>query len=375
MAKRGRKPKTESENNSQEASTSGNVITPSQMRREMAKSIRAQLKEKFSEMFEAIPDRKENLFEIGIPSLDHLLGGGLPRGQMVHIYGPEGCGKTTLCLQIAASILDQGGTVYYYDPENSLDKSYATQLRALEDQGLDYGRKQLSGERALDMIEQGVRNNAWDVVIVDSVTTLIPQAVIESSNEDKKIAEQARMMSQALGKLNLAAVNSDTIIIWVNQLRANIQSYGKGKPYTTTAGKALPFYANINLFVQRIGSITQGSGENQRIIGQENKIRADKNKIAAPMQEAICSLIYGLGYPKEWDLVNTAIKNKIIKVSGSWYQMDGENIGQGIQSVIEKVKGNPSILDALESKIYGSSSDSVVVEPVAEPASAEAINE
>lgn len=337
----------------QEVSQVGNVLTPSQMRREMARSIRNQLKQEYAEMFEPIPDRTTNLLKIGIPSIDHLLGGGLPRGQMVHIYGGEGVGKTSLALQIAASTLSQGSTVYYGDLENSLDKKYASQLKALEDQGLDYGRKQLSGERSLDMIEKGVRNNAWDMVIIDSVTALAPQAVINGSNEDKFVAEQARMLSQALMKLNLAAVNSDTIIVWINQLRSNIQTFGKGKPYTTTGGKALPFYANINLFLQRIGSITIGSGENQKIIGQEVKIRVDKNKIASPMQEVVGNLIYGEGYPKSWDLVSTAINEKIIKVSGSWYQLDGTNIGQGITSVIEKAKNEPAFLDDLEARIYG----------------------
>lgn len=328
-------------------------LTDNEMRKLAAQAMRNKLKEDYAEMFEAIPDRTKNLFKIGIASLDKLLGGGLPRGQMVHIYAPEGAGKTSLALAIAGSILRQGGSVYYYDTENTLHSKYASQLADLENQGLDYGRKSLSGERSLDMIEKGVRANVWDVVIVDTVTTLIPAAVLESSNEDKHIADQARMMSIALGKLNQAAVNSDTIIIWVNQLRANIQTFGHGKAYTTTSGKALPFYANINLYMQRVGPVELGSGENKQIIGQEVKVRIEKNKIAAPYQEAICTLIYGEGYTREWDLVNTAIKKGIITASGSWYAVNGENIAQGLPKVIEYMKANPNKLNEIEAALYG----------------------
>lgn len=307
----------------------------------------AVLKE-YQSLFASIPDRRLNLFKTNIPGLDYILGGGLPRGQMVHAYGPEGCGKTTLGLHVTAAVQQQGGKVLYIDAENSVDKSLALAL-GIQPNKTSYLAKIPSGEFVLDMIEKAIRANLYPLIVVDSVAALSPAEIINGSNQDATIGVKARMLSKALEKLNNAAVNSDTIIVFINQLRANIQTGYGVRPFTTPGGKALPFYANTNIYMQKIGPIKEGEVQ----IGQQVRIRVEKNKIAPPMRDVICNLVYGQGFRRDMDLILTAKDRGVIRLKGSWYEYNGEQIGQGLNSAVEYAKTHPEFLNQLESTLYG----------------------
>lgn len=302
----------------------------------------------YQEMFTTIPNRRENLFNTGIPGLDYILGGGFPRGQMIHVYGPEGCGKTTLMEHITAAIQKQAGKVLYLDVENSLDLNQAKAL-GIDTSVLGYIKKVPSGEVALDMIEKAIRANLYQCIIVDSIAALTPAEIINGSNQDATIGVKARMISKALEKLNNAAVNADTIIIFVNQLRANIQTGYGVRPFTTPGGKALPFFANVNIYMQKIGPVKDGDIQ----IGQQVKIRVEKNKIAPPMKDVICNLVYGQGFRRDMDLILSAKDRGIIALKGSWYTMGGEQLGQGLPGVVSYANSHPEFLDMLEGKLYG----------------------
>lgn len=302
----------------------------------------------YAHLFTTMPDRRKNLFKLDIPGLNFILGGGLPRGQIVHIYGPESAGKTTLAMHIMASIQRQGGRVYCLDSENSMDSNAATPI-GVKVEDVRYLKDMPNGETALDIGEKAIRANLCDCIIYDSVAALSPAKVIEDSNLDRHIGNKALMLSVALEKLNNATVNSNAIIVFVNQLRANISKMPQARPWITAGGKALPYYANVGLHVTRFGAIKEG----EKIIGQQVKVRVEKNKIAPPMKEVILNLIYGQGFRRDMDLILSGVDAKIIEKKGSWYTYQGTSLGQGLPGAVDYAKDHPEFLDELEDKLYG----------------------
>jgi|GEM_PF-1789501 recombination protein RecA len=321
-----------------------NVVSSDAMRDQLEKSV---LKE-YAHLFSTMPDRRDNLFKLDIPGFNYILGGGLPRGQIIHIYGPEGTGKTTLAMHIMASIQKQGGRVYCLDSENSMDCNVAKNIGVNVDE-VRYLKEMPNGETALDIGEKAIRANLCDCLIFDSVAALVPEAVKEGSNLDKHIGDKARMISQGLDKLNNATVNSNAVIVFVNQLRANISKMPNARQWITPGGKALPFYANVNIHVSRVAPLKEG----EKVIGQQVKLKVEKNKIAPPMREVICNLIFGQGFRKDMDLILSAKDAGIIKQKGSWIEYNGESIGQGLNSAVEYAKTHENFLQELEDKLYG----------------------
>jgi recombination protein RecA len=239
----------------------------------------------------------------------------------------------------------------YIDLENSLDLTYATHI-GVDASKLRYVPKPPSGEIALNMIEAGIRGGIYSLIVVDSVAAMAPAAVLEASNEQLFVAAQARMLSQALLKLNNAAVNSDAIILWVNQERANIAP-GPHAPTTTPGGYALRYYCNIAMRIARTGPVEQAlSNGTKLVLGQKVKVSVKKNKIGPPMREATCHLIYGDGIRRDIDLALGAIAKGVIKKNGGWYTYEGEQLGQGLKSIAEYEVTHPGFLDKLEKQIY-----------------------
>jgi recombination protein RecA len=315
-----------------------------------------------TEGFTKVPRRAENLYRTYVPELDYILKGGLPRGQMVHLYGPEGSGKSTLAVQIALAVQKQGGKVAYFDPENSLDADYVTTLgMKIEQPDLYYQREFTSGEKTLDVIEKLVRANAVDLVVLDSVVALPSVKEIESSNEEDNVAIQARMFSKAVKKLNIAAVNSNTVILLVNQLRSNIQMGYGVKPFTTPCGKAIQFFSNINIYIQRIGSIKKA----EQVIGQEVRIRTEKTKHCAPFKDAVTNLIYGEGFSRARDLFKIGKDRGIL--SGTTWVSYKDNKWNGLEDFLKSVEANTELLDILQEDIYGKSLSTNGVAGAGEP--------
>jgi recombination protein RecA len=316
----------------------------------MRDQLRASILKEYEYMLGAVPDRTVDLFPLHIPSLNKALGGGFPRGQIIHVYGTQGAGKSTLAFHIAASVQAQGGHVLYFDSEVAAHAPYVQGLGINIDPSKFTHVKNLGGgEIALDLAEKAVRSNTYELIVFDSVAALAPASILDASNEQQHIGTQARMMSQALLKLNNAASKSGTIILFVNQLRANINQFGHGKAYTVPGGNALRYYSNIEMHMQRVGEIKEG----EEIIGQRVRIRIEKNKIAPPYREVICNLIYGDGFRRDADLILSAIDKGIIKQAGSWYKLGEETIGQGLASIKQYAKEHPEFLDMLEERLYG----------------------
>jgi recombination protein RecA len=263
----------------------------------------------------------------GSLSLDMALGiGGVPRGRVVEIYGPESSGKTTLALHVAAEAQVKGGTVAFIDAEHALDIGYARKL------GVDVDSLLVSqpdtGEQALDIAEILVRSGAVDVLIIDSVAALVPRAEIEGEMGDQHMGLQARLMSQALRKLTGSISKSMTCVVFINQIRMKI-GVMFGNPETTTGGNALKFYASQRLEIRRIAAIKEGD----QVVGNRTRVKVVKNKIAPPFKEAEFDIIYGLGISKEGEIVDLGVTLGVIEKSGSWYSFDGERIGQGRENV------------------------------------------
>ena len=281
----------------------------------------------------------------GALSLDIALGiGGLPRGRIIEIYGPESSGKTTLALHVIAEAQKQGGEAAFIDAEHALDPIHAKKL------GVDIDNLIVSqpdtGEQALEITESLVRSGALDVIVVDSVAALVPKAEIDGDMGDSHMGLQARLMSQALRKLAGAINKSKTIIIFINQLREKI-GVMFGNPETTTGGRALKFYASVRLDIRRIESIKQ-DGE---VTGHRVKVKVVKNKVAPPFREAEFDLIYGEGISKIGNIFDMAVNLDIIEKSGSWFSYNGERIGQGRENVKKYLKDNPTILAEVEKKV------------------------
>jgi recombination protein RecA len=285
------------------------------------------------------PIMKIDAISTGSISLDAALGvGGVPRGRVVEIYGPESSGKTTICLHIIAEAQKTGGIAAFIDAEHALDMQYAKRL------GVDVNNLLLSqpeyGEQGLEIVETLVRSGALDIIVVDSVAALTPRAEIEGDMGDATMGVQARLMSQALRKLTGAISKSKTTVIFTNQLRMKI-GVMFGNPETTTGGNALKFYASVRMDVRRIEALKDGTN----IIGNRTKVKVVKNKVAPPFREALFDILYNEGISKIGDLIDVAVEKEIIQKSGSWFSYNGERIGQGRDAVKAYLASSQKIYD------------------------------
>ena len=281
----------------------------------------------------------------GSLGLDIALGiGGLPKGRVVEIYGPESSGKTTLTLQVIAECQKAGGTCAFIDAEHALDPGYAEKLGVKVDELLI--SQPDTGEQALEITDMLVRSAAVDVVIIDSVAALTPKAEIEGEMGDTHVGLQARLMSQALRKLTANIKRSNTLVIFINQIRMKI-GVMFGSPETTTGGNALKFYASVRLDIRRIGAIKKG----EEVMGSETRVKVVKNKVAPPFKIAEFDILYNEGISRESEIINLATQLGLIEKSGAWYSYNQEKIGQGKENVRVYLKENPQISGLLEQKI------------------------
>ena len=281
----------------------------------------------------------------GSLGLDIALGiGGLPKGRIVEIYGPESSGKTTLTLQVIAQCQKKGGTAAFIDAEHALDPSYAEKLGVKVDE-LVISQPD-TGEQALEIADMLVRSSAVDVVIIDSVAALTPKAEIEGEMGDSHVGLQARLMSQALRKLTANIKRSNTLVIFINQIRMKI-GVMFGSPETTTGGNALKFYASVRLDIRRIGAIKKG----EETVGSETRVKVVKNKVAPPFRVAEFDIYYNEGISRESEIINLATQLNLIEKSGAWYSYNQEKIGQGKENVRLYLRDNPSLCQQLEQKI------------------------
>jgi recombination protein RecA len=281
----------------------------------------------------------------GAISLDYALGiGGMPRGRVVEIFGPESSGKTTLALQVIAQAHKLGGMAAFVDAEHALDASYARKL------GVDLDNLLVSqpdnGEQALEIVEVLVRSGGVDVVVVDSVAALVPKAEIEGEMGEAQMGLQARLMSQALRKLTGVVSKSRTCLIFINQLREKI-GVMFGNPETTTGGRALKFYASVRVDIRRIASIKDGDS----VIGGRTRVKVVKNKMAPPFREAEFDIVYGEGISKEGDLLDLAVERKVVEKSGTWFAYGGERLGQGRENAKHFLRDNPDMTRAIEERV------------------------
>jgi recombination protein RecA len=296
-------------------------------------------------MGDAQATRDIEAISTGSLGLDIALGiGGLPRGRIVEIYGPESSGKTTLTLQVIAECQKLGGTCAFIDAEHALDPSYAEKLGVKVDE-LVISQPD-TGEQALEITDMLVRSAAVDVIIVDSVAALTPKAEIEGEMGDSHVGLQARLMSQALRKLTANIKRSNTLVIFINQIRMKI-GVMFGSPETTTGGNALKFYASVRLDIRRVGSIKKG----EDILGNETKVKVVKNKVAPPFRTAEFDIYYNEGISRESEIINLAVQLGFIEKSGAWYSYKNEKIGQGKDNVRIYLKDNPQIAQDLEQQI------------------------
>ena len=281
----------------------------------------------------------------GSLGLDIALGiGGLPRGRVVEIYGPESSGKTTLALQVIAEMQKLGGTAAFIDAEHALDPTYAQKLGVKLDELLI--SQPDTGEQALEITDMLVRSASVDVIVIDSVAALVPKAEIEGEMGDSLPGLQARLMSQALRKLTANINRTNTLVIFINQIRMKI-GVMFGSPETTTGGNALKFYASVRLDIRRIGGIKKGD----EVIGNETRVKVVKNKVAPPFREAIFDILYGEGTSRHGEIIELGVLHKLVEKSGSWYAYNGEKIGQGKDNAREFLKTHPQIAEEIEAKI------------------------
>ncbi|MBD3653404.1 recombinase RecA [Kangiella sp.] len=281
----------------------------------------------------------------GSLGLDIALGiGGLPKGRIVEIYGPESSGKTTLALQAIANCQKNGGTAAFVDAEHALDPIYAEKLGVNLDELIV--SQPDTGEQALEITDMLVRSGAVDIVVVDSVAALTPKAEIEGEMGDSHMGLQARLMSQALRKLTANIKRSNTLCVFINQIRMKI-GVMFGSPETTTGGNALKFYASVRLDIRRIGQIKQGD----EIVGNETRVKVVKNKVAPPFKQAEFQILYGEGSSLEGEILDWGVKHDLVEKAGAWYSYNGDKIGQGKQNVIQFLKDNPQIKEEIEGKL------------------------
>ena len=281
----------------------------------------------------------------GSLGIDIALGiGGMPKGRIVEIYGPESSGKTTLALSVIAQAQKKGGTCAFIDAEHALDPSYAKKI------GVDVENLLVSqpdsGEQALEIADTLVRSGAIDVMVVDSVAALVPKAELEGEMGDSHMGLQARLMSQALRKLTATVARSNTLIIFINQIRMKI-GVMFGNPETTTGGNALKFYASVRIDIRRIGAIK----DKDDVIGSQTRVKIVKNKVAPPFKTVDFDIMYGEGISKTGELIDLGVKSGIIEKAGAWFSYNGEKIGQGRENAKKFLKDNPAIADEIENKI------------------------
>jgi recombination protein RecA len=305
----------------------------------------------------------------GSIGLDAAMGiGGVPRGRVVEIYGPESSGKTTLALSVIANAQRQGGNAVFIDAEHALDAAYAKKL------GVDIENLHVSqpdtGEEALEIAEHLVRSGAIDIIVIDSVAALVPKAEIEGEMGDSHMGLQARLMSQALRKLTGTISKSKTTVIFINQIRMQI-GVMFGNPETTTGGRALKFYASMRLDIRRIGSIKEG----ENVIGNHVKVKVVKNKVAAPFKEAEFDILYNEGISREGELLDLATERNLIQKSGTWFSYGEERIGQGRENARLWLKEHRDAAAEVEQKLREALGLTRVAEPAAEPVAAEAKGE
>ncbi|MEP6598843.1 MAG: recombinase RecA [Actinomycetota bacterium] len=312
-------------------------VALSQIDKQFGKGSVMRLGERAATPIEVIPT--------GSIALDVALGiGGLPRGRVVEIYGPESSGKTTVALHAVANAQAAGGVAAFIDAEHALDPEYAKAL------GVDTDALLVSqpdtGEQALEIMDMLIRSGALDIVVVDSVAALVPRAEIEGEMGDSHVGLQARLMSQALRKITGALSNSGTTAIFINQLREKI-GVMFGSPETTTGGKALKFYASIRLDVRRIETLKDGADA----VGNRTRVKVVKNKVAPPFKQAEFDIVYGQGISREGSLIDVGVEQGLIKKSGAWYTYDNDQLGQGKENVRSFLRDNPDLADELEKRI------------------------
>lgn len=294
--------------------------------------------------------QKDNAVEIpsistGSLGLDLALGiGGLPKGRIIEVYGPESSGKTTLALHVVAEAQKQGGSCAYVDAEHAMDPSYAKKL------GVDIDSLLISqpdtGEQALEITDTLVRSGAIDVLVVDSVAALVPKAELEGDMGDSHMGLQARLMSQALRKLTASVAKSNTLVIFINQIRMKI-GVMFGNPETTTGGNALKFYASVRMDIRRIGSVK----DREDVVGNQTRVKIVKNKVAPPFKTVDFDILYGEGISKMGELLDLGVKGGIVEKAGAWYSYKGERIGQGRETAKAYLKTNPAVADEIEKAI------------------------
>ena len=300
----------------------------------------------------------------GSIALDVALGiGGLPRGRVIEIYGPESSGKTTVTLHAVASVQAAGGIAAFIDAEHALDPEYAKAL------GVDTDALLVSqpdtGEQALEIADMLIRSGAIDLVVIDSVAALVPRAEIEGEMGDSHVGLQARLMSQALRKITGALSNTGTTMIFINQLREKIGVFF-GSPETTTGGKALKFYASVRLDIRRIESLKDGGD----VIGNRTRVKVVKNKVAPPFKQAEFDILYGEGISKEGSLIDVGVEQGVVRKSGAWYTYEGEQLGQGKENARTFLKENPDVADEIYRRItekmgIGAPADGVMPDDIA----------
>ena len=298
-------------------------------------------------MGDNIANRDVPVVSTGSLTLDAALGiGGLPRGRVVEVYGPESSGKTTLTLHAIAQCQKAGGTTAFVDAEHALDPAYAEKL------GVNMEELLISqpdnGEQALEITDMLVRSGAIDMVVIDSVAALTPKAEIEGDMGDTHIGLQARLMSQALRKLTANINRSQCMVVFINQIRMKI-GVMFGSPETTSGGNALKFYASVRLDIRRIGAIKKGD----EVVGNQTRVKIVKNKLAPPFKQAEFEIIYGEGISREAELIELGVKYNFVEKSGAWYSYNGDRIGQGKENVRRFLQENPDIANALEKQIRG----------------------
>ena len=290
-------------------------------------------------------DQSIEAISTGSIGLDAALGiGGLPKGRVVEIYGPESSGKTTLTLQVVAECQKAGGTAAFIDAEHALDPLYAEKIGV---NTTDFLVSQPdTGEQALEITDMLVASGAVDLIVIDSVAALTPRAEIEGEMGDSHVGLQARLMSQALRKLTANIKKSNTMVIFINQIRMKI-GVMFGSPETTSGGNALKFYSSVRLDIRRIGAIKKGD----EIVGNQTRVKVVKNKVSPPFRIAEFEILYGHGISTEGEIIDMGVENNLIEKSGSWYSYDGDRIGQGKENVREFLADNPKIAKALAKKI------------------------
>jgi recombination protein RecA len=292
---------------------------------------------------EAIKDIE--VVSTGSLGLDLALGvGGLPRGRVVEIYGPESSGKTTLTLQVIAEVQKAGGTAAFIDAENALDITYAGKL-GVKTEDLLISQPD-TGEQALEIADMLVRSGAVDVIVIDSVAALTPKAEIEGEMGEPQMGLQARLMSQALRKLTANIKRTNTLVIFINQIRMKI-GVMFGNPETTTGGNALKFYASVRIDIRRIGSIKKGD----EVVGSETRVKIVKNKVAPPFKQAEFDIMYGDGISREGEVLEIGVNLGVLEKSGAWYIHEGDRLGQGKDNSRDFLKENPALAHAIEAKI------------------------